>query len=132
MRNKTRIYCTPFFWVVKGMEIWDVQNDLYISSKIISQIQSNYLRKKVAELSPKNFLNVILSEPLIIKFRENFEGDLKILIAKTSFSEKKCQISVCEKHLLLSLLCRHCTCSFEVSLSYWSHCLAELLSKWNC
>lgn len=34
MRNKTRIYCIPLFWEIKGIEIWNAQNDRYISNKI--------------------------------------------------------------------------------------------------
>lgn len=59
------------------------------SSKIISHIQPNYLSKKVAEWSPNDFLSIILSEPLIIKFRENFEWDLKIFIGKNFIFKKR-------------------------------------------
>lgn len=86
------------------MEVWEVQNDLYISSKVKSHIQPNYLSKKVAEWSPNHFLNIILSEPLIIKFEKILNGFWKLSLIKTSFKEKKCQISVCDKNLLLSLI----------------------------
>lgn len=55
----------------RGMEIWDVQNDLFISSKIkISGLTKSF--KKEAEWSPGNFLSIILSEPLTVKYREIF------------------------------------------------------------
>ena len=39
-------------------------------AKSKSHIQPNYLSEKVAERRPNNFLNINLSEPPIIKFRE--------------------------------------------------------------
>lgn len=59
MRNKTRICCIPLLWVIKGIKIWDAQNDLYISSKIKISGLTKLLSKKVTEWRSNNFLNVI-------------------------------------------------------------------------
>lgn len=60
----------PIIPAIKVMQIWDAQNDLYISSKIKTSGLTKLFMWKIADWCPNNFLNKSVSKPLTVKFRK--------------------------------------------------------------
>lgn len=121
MRNKTRIYCIPLFWR-SGM----FKMIFSFQAKLKSQVQQNYLSKKVAEWSPNNFLNIILREPLIVKCREIFEWNLKILTDKNFIFKKRITKYQCRKNSTIIIITSTTVIPvWELAFSHWSYQLVK-------
>lgn len=126
MRNKTRIYCIPLFWVKKRWRSGMFKMIFSFQAKLKSQVQQNYLSKKVAEWSPNNFLNIILRGPLIVKCREIFEWNLKILTDRNFIFKKRITKYQCRKKSTIIIITSTTVIPvWELAVSHWSYQLVK-------